>query len=207
MRDTIKVTPTLIRRIRAAEDRIEMASVPTKDGEGRALLVFMNEAQAEAFRSETGAYPASEGFVAQATFLDGLRAILDAWKYTRVALRGPEPEAVREFDADEFIAMLELGEMAAEDGLLDNVRPFPQPPPDVAPLLEKNKGSRTQKLGRVAIALETAHASAAEAGEVDYAHYIESELAPFIEAEQERAAVEEELTPLLEWENSLLRKA
>jgi hypothetical protein len=61
MRDTIKVTPTLIRRIRAAEDRIEMASVPTKDGEGRALLVFMNEAQAEAFRSETGAYPASEG--------------------------------------------------------------------------------------------------------------------------------------------------
>lgn len=105
MQDTIEVTPTLIRRV--LPDKIEIADVPSARAEGRALLVFMNEEQAEAFRRETGRFPASEGFIAQATSLEGLKAIQLVWKFARVALRGPEPEAVSEYSADEFIAMLE----------------------------------------------------------------------------------------------------
>ena len=67
----------------------------------------MNEDQAEAFRAETGAYPASAGFVAEATDLEGLKALLWAGDLTLVALRGPEPEAVSELDAAAFCEMLE----------------------------------------------------------------------------------------------------
>ena len=81
--------------------------MPSEDAEGRALLVFMNEEQAEAFRRDTGSFPASEGFIVQATGLEVLKAIQLVWKFPRVALRGPEPGAVTEYDADEFIAMLE----------------------------------------------------------------------------------------------------
>lgn len=138
-----------------------MASVSTRAGDGRALLVFANEEQAESWRRNTSAYPASEGFITQATFLDRLRAILDAWTFKRVALYGMpgKPDTLRELDADEFIAMLELAEMAAEDGLLENVRPFPKPPPDVAPLIEASKGSRMKKFSRVMAALDAAIAS------------------------------------------------
>lgn len=107
MTEYISVRPTLIRRQRG--DRIELATVPATDPEGseRALLVFMDEDQAEAFSAETGRFPASEGFVVGATHLEGPRAILWAWKLQRVALRGPEPEAMSELDADTFCEMLE----------------------------------------------------------------------------------------------------
>ena len=75
------------------------------------LLVFLNEEQAEAFRRETGRFPASEGFIAQATNLEGLKAIQLVWKFPRVVLRGPESDTVSEYDADEFMAMLEGAEM------------------------------------------------------------------------------------------------
>jgi hypothetical protein len=85
--------------------------------------------------------------------------------------------------------------------------PFPTPPPDVARLQETTEpGSRTEKFGRVIIALDTAAGSAHEAGEESYADYVEGELIPFAEAERERAAAEEGLTPLLRWEESLFRK-
>jgi hypothetical protein len=115
MQDTIQVTPTLIRRVRP--DKIELADVPSALGEGRALLVFMNLEQAEAFRSETGCFPASEGFIAQATNLEGLKAIQLVWKFPCVALRGPEPDIVSEYEADEFTAMLEAAEMVHPDDL------------------------------------------------------------------------------------------
>ncbi len=67
----------------------------------------MDEDQAEAFRAETGRFPASEGFTVDATDLEDLKAILWAWKLKRIALRGPEPETVSELDADTFCAMLE----------------------------------------------------------------------------------------------------
>jgi hypothetical protein len=103
----IRITPTLIRRGRG--EHIELLTVPAGEPEGseRALLVFMNEDQAEAFRAETGTYPASAGFVAEATDLEDLKAMLWAGKLRRVALRGPEPEAVSVLDADTFCEMLE----------------------------------------------------------------------------------------------------
>jgi hypothetical protein len=88
---------------------------------------------------------------------------------------------------------------------IENMRPFPEPPPDVAPLVEASKGSRMEKFSRVMVALDAAIASIILAdGEEEYARYMNSELLPFLLAEQERAAAEEGLTPLLEWENSLL---
>jgi len=108
---------TLIRRV--LPDKIEIADVPSEaaGAEERALLVFLNEEQAEAFRRETGRFPASEGFVAQATNLEGLKAIQLVWKFPRVVLRGPELDTVSEYDAYEFMAMLEGAEMAHPDDL------------------------------------------------------------------------------------------
>ena len=114
MRDTIQVTPTLIRLV--LPGKIEIADVPGEGGQ-RALLVFLNEEQAEAFRRETGSFPASEGFIAQATNLEGLKAIQLVWKFPRVAMRGPEPDVVSEYDADDFIAMLEGAEMVHPEDL------------------------------------------------------------------------------------------
>ena len=115
MQDTIRVTPTLIRRVLPGE--IEIADVSSACVEGRALLVFIDEEQAEAFRLETGCFPASEGYVAQATSLEGLKAIQLVWKFPRVALRGPEPGAVSEYEADDFMTMLEGAEMVHPDDL------------------------------------------------------------------------------------------
>ncbi len=115
MQDTIRVRPTLIRRV--LPGKIEIAGVPSARGEGRALLVFLNEEQAEAFRRETGCFPASEGFVAQATDLEGLKAIQLVWKFPRVAMRGPEPDVVSEYEADDFVAMLKGAEMVHPDDL------------------------------------------------------------------------------------------
>jgi len=39
------------------------------------------------------------------------------WKFPRVALRGPEPDAVSYYDADDFMAMLEGAEMVHPDDL------------------------------------------------------------------------------------------
>ena len=114
MQDTIQVTPTLLRRV--LPNKIEIADVPSEGGQ-RALLVFLNEEQAEAFRRETGSFPAAEGFIAQATNLEGLKAIQLVWKFPRVVLRGPEPDVVSEYDADEFMAMLEGAEMVHPEDL------------------------------------------------------------------------------------------
>jgi hypothetical protein len=103
----IRIMPTLIRRTRG--EHIELLSVPAGEPEGseRALLVFMDEDQAEAFRAETGVYPASQGYVAEATDLEDIKAMLRAGDLTLVALRGPEPKAVSVLDADTFCEMLE----------------------------------------------------------------------------------------------------
>ena len=103
---TYVVTPTLIRRLRGRKAEIATVPAGVPEGSERGLLVFMNVGQAEAFRRETGSFPASEGFVVGATDLEGLQAILWAWDLKRVSLRGPEPDAVSEFDAGEFVAML-----------------------------------------------------------------------------------------------------
>jgi hypothetical protein len=105
--DTIYVTPTIIRRVSHAERTLEVMHVPEAETGERALLVFMNPEQADTFRADTGRYPASEGFEVGAVDLDGLEAICAVWGFQRVALRGPEPEAVSFVDVEEFVAMLE----------------------------------------------------------------------------------------------------
>ena len=114
------VTPTIIKRARLAEDKLEVVGLPDDETGERALLVFMNPEQAETFRADTGRYPASEGFEVGNVDRDGLEAICEVWGYQRVALRGPEPEAVSVLETDEFIGMLELPEMAAENGVLED---------------------------------------------------------------------------------------
>jgi hypothetical protein len=115
--DAISVTPTIIKRVRHAERALEVVSVPEQETGERALLVFMDEDQAEAFRTDTGRYPASEGFEVGAVDVEGLAAICAVWGFGRVGLRGPEPEAVSFMDAEEFCEMLEPGETVAEVGL------------------------------------------------------------------------------------------
>lgn len=107
MEETIYVTPTIIRRVDRGERTLTVVDVPEEETGERALLVFMNEDQAETFRAETGRYPASEGFEVGAVDLDGLEVICAVWGFKRVALRGPEPDYVSLFDADVFCEMLE----------------------------------------------------------------------------------------------------
>ncbi len=107
MEDTIYVTPTIIRRVRRAERTLEVMAVPDDENGEHALLVFMDERQAETFRADTGCYPDSEGFEVGAVDLDGLEVICEVWGFKRVALRGPEPEALSVLDAEAFCEMLE----------------------------------------------------------------------------------------------------
>ncbi len=104
---TYVVTPTIIRRVDRGERTLTVIDVPEEETGERALLVFMNEDQAEAFRADTGRYPDSEGFEVGAVDLDGLEVICQVWGFKRVALRGPEPEAVSVLDAEAFCEMLE----------------------------------------------------------------------------------------------------
>ncbi len=105
--DTIYVTPTIIRRVNHGERTLTVINVPDEETGERSLLVFMNEDQADAFRADTGRFPASEGFEVGAVDRDGLEAICAVWGFKRVALREPEPEAVSVLDADVFCEMLE----------------------------------------------------------------------------------------------------
>jgi hypothetical protein len=82
-----------------------------------------------------------------------------------------------------------------------NLKPFPEPPADVATLQEFYRGSRTEMFAGVLIALDGAIASEPDEGS-EFARRCREELMPFVEAERERE--EEGLTPLLEWERSLL---
>jgi hypothetical protein len=90
------------------------------------------------------------------------------------------------------------------------VRPFPAPPPEVAALEEAKgersfslKDSRTEKFGRVITAVNAACGEAQVLGDENYVRTCEEELFPFLDAEREKAAKEEGLTPLLEWERAL----
>jgi hypothetical protein len=107
VRDTIELTPTINRRVSHAERKLQVVSVPYEETDGRALLVFMNPEEAEAFRTQTGSYPASEGFEVGAIDVEGLKAILAVWGFEHVALWGPEPDTVSYFGADDFASMLE----------------------------------------------------------------------------------------------------
>ena len=120
MTEYFYVTPTIIKRIDLGERKLTVVDLPDQETGERALLVFMNPEQAETFRADTARCPASEGFEVGNVSRDGLKAICEVWGYKRVALRGPEPEAVSVLGTEEFIGMLELAEMAAEEGVLED---------------------------------------------------------------------------------------
>jgi hypothetical protein len=117
MEDLIHITPTIIRRVRHAERRLDVVAVPEQESGEQGVLVFMNRAQAETFRSDTGSYPVSEGFGVATVELEDLATLCAILGFELVALRGPEPEAVSFMDVGKFCEILELGEMAAELGL------------------------------------------------------------------------------------------
>ena len=101
------IYPALISR--KTDKTIELAGIPASgsaQGE-RALLVFSSPEQAERFRAETDRFPASEGWNVKRADLDGLRTVIEVFGYKHVALRGPEPDTIGEFGADEFVALVE----------------------------------------------------------------------------------------------------
>lgn len=106
--DVIRMAPTLIQRWVSA-DHPGVMDISAPDGH-RAPVVFMNPEQAEEFRTETGAYPDSEGFEVEAVDTDGLSTVTELWGFELVALRGPEPNTISFWDAEEFIEMLEEGD-------------------------------------------------------------------------------------------------
>ena len=115
MEDTFYVTPTIIKRVNHGERTLTVIGLPDDETGERALLVFMSPEQADTFRADTGRFPASEGFEVGAVDRDGLEAICAVWGFKRVALRGPEPEAVSVLDADTFCEMLESAGTPRED--------------------------------------------------------------------------------------------
>ena len=115
MEGTIELTPTIIRRVRHEERKLQVVGVPHEESGGEALVVFMNEEQAEAFRADTGSYPASEGFEVGAVDLEDIKAILAVWGFEHVAVWGPEPNVVSDFRAGDFVALLEMAELISAD--------------------------------------------------------------------------------------------
>ena len=115
MQDTIYLTPAIIKRVSHENKTLSVVSVPHEDSGQQALVVFMNEEQAETFRANTDRYPASEGFEVGTVDLEGLKAILAVWGFEHVALWGPEPNVVSAFKAGNFVAMLEIAELISVD--------------------------------------------------------------------------------------------
>ena len=109
MQETYMVTPHVIERWVIA-DKVEVAGVAQPSGAGRALLVFASEENAETFRTETGLYPASEGFEVVAVDLDGVRNLVRTLGFETVALCGSRSGAgggADVFYAGAFCEMLE----------------------------------------------------------------------------------------------------
>jgi hypothetical protein len=107
--DAFTIRPHIIERWQVA-DRVEVAGLLHPEGGERTLLVFVNGAEAERFRRETGKYPAREGFEAVATDVEGLRNIIKLWGYCLVALSGLESDGGADFlDAETFCEILEDG--------------------------------------------------------------------------------------------------
>ena len=107
MEDTYIITPHVIERWVIA-DKVEVAGFLHPDNGEPVLLVFTNEAEAEAFRTHSGKYPASEGYTVEAVDHEGLRNIIRLWGYRSFAVCGLEPDGGADFfDAEGFCEMLE----------------------------------------------------------------------------------------------------
>jgi len=102
--DYVHIRPTILCRM--GRDTVEAVTVEGEDG--RAMVVFRSEEEAEKFRSYTGLYPEAEGFRAVSVDHEQLAAFLEAHSCTLVGMPEPWGEGgVDRFEADVFIGMLE----------------------------------------------------------------------------------------------------
>ena len=103
--DTVYIRPTILCRL----DRGTLATVTADADDGRAMVVFRDEEEAERFRSATGRYPESEGFKPVTLSHKNLEDVLRMHGCSHVAM--PEPWTgegnVDRFEAAAFIGMLE----------------------------------------------------------------------------------------------------
>jgi hypothetical protein len=103
--DTVYIRPTILCRL----DRGTLATVTVDADDGRAMIVFRSEEEAERFRAATGQYPESEGFKPVALSHKHLEDVIRMLGCSHVAM--PEPWAgegsVDRFEAAAFIGMLE----------------------------------------------------------------------------------------------------
>lgn len=102
------ISPTVIYRMTSGGDGHAAAVAETEDG--RALIVFRNEEEAEKYREHTGKYPASEGFKPVSLDHGALDDVMKLHGCTQVAM--PEPwgggdGGVDTFTAENFIRFLE----------------------------------------------------------------------------------------------------
>ena len=104
--DLIHIIPTVLYRM---ERGIHAAATVEHSPDGRALLVFRNEEEAEKYRAHTGKHPEPEGWGPVALDLEDLQNVLKMHECTHVAM--PEEwtgeGGVDFFKASDFIGMLE----------------------------------------------------------------------------------------------------
>jgi hypothetical protein len=105
--DLIHIVPTILYRF--DRERKELSAVTVPEPEGRALIVFRSEEEAEKCRGATGHYPEASGFRAVCVDHEELAAFLEAHECTHVAM--PEEWTgkgnVEFFEASAFVGMLE----------------------------------------------------------------------------------------------------
>ena len=103
--DTVHISPTIL--YRTGRGTLEAAVADRADG--RTMIVFRSEEEAEKFRQDTGKFPESEGFKAVGVDHEQLAAFLQVHECTHVGM--PEPwdgeGGVDRFEAADFIGMLE----------------------------------------------------------------------------------------------------
>src|SRR5215212_2730294 len=103
--DTVYIRPTILCRL----ERGTLATVTVDADDGRAMIVFRSEEEAERFRAATGQYPESEGFKPVALSHKHLEDVIRMLGCSHVAM--PEPWAgeggVDRFEAEAFIGLLE----------------------------------------------------------------------------------------------------
>ena len=83
--DAVYIRPTILCRL----DRGTLATVTADAGDGRTMIVFRDEEEAERFRAATGRYPESEGFKPVALSHKHLEDVIGMLGCSHVAPGGP----------------------------------------------------------------------------------------------------------------------
>ena len=109
--ERVHLAPTVLRRV--TPEKVAAAVVEGPEGQGRALIVFRSQEEAEKYRAATGNHPEAEGWAPVAVGLRELSDVLEMHGCDHVAM--PEPwtgkAGVDFFAAPDFIEMLEAAPM------------------------------------------------------------------------------------------------